>query len=87
MPQARYLLNRSLSRLWSDTPPQIRFVEMIIDQLAARGVMDAAAIYEAPFRDLHAGGPDVLFSGHENVIEGIFETLREFNVGVNASAG
>ena len=38
-----FLNDRSL------TPPQIRFVEMVIDQLTARGVMDASALYEAPF--------------------------------------
>jgi hypothetical protein len=27
-------------------------------------------------RDLHDGGPDVLFGGKENVIEAIFEKLR-----------
>ena len=38
------------------TPPQIRFVEMVIDQLTARGVMEASALYEPPFSNLHAGG-------------------------------
>ena len=64
-----FLQDRSL------TPPQIRFIEMVIDQLTARGVMDAAALYEAPFSNLHAGGPNVLFAGKENVIAGIFDTL------------
>ena len=67
---AGFLNDRSL------TPPQIRFVEMVIDQLTARGVMDASALYEAPFTDLHAEGPEALFGGRENVIEGIFETLE-----------
>jgi type I restriction enzyme R subunit len=58
------------------TSPQIRFIEMVIDQLTARGVMDAAALYEPPFSNLHAGGPDGLFAGKENVIEGIFDALR-----------
>ena len=67
---SEFLNDRSL------TPPQIRFVEMVIDQLTARGVMDASALYEAPFSNLHAGGPDALFGGKENVIEGIFEKLK-----------
>ncbi|MFP6641979.1 MAG: type I restriction-modification enzyme R subunit C-terminal domain-containing protein, partial [Candidatus Latescibacterota bacterium] len=62
---SEFLSNRSL------TPPQIRFVEMVIDQLTARGVMDASALYEPPFSNLHAGGPDALFGGKKNVIEGI----------------
>jgi len=65
-----FLQDRSL------TPPQIRFIEMVIEQLTARGVMNAAALYEPPFSNLHAGGPDELFAGKENVIEGIFDTLR-----------
>jgi len=73
-----FLNDRSL------TPPQIRFVEMVIDQLTARGVMDASALYEAPFSDLHAGGPDALFAGKENVIEGIFERLTAVNSEVSA---
>ena len=73
---ADFLGDRSL------TPPQIRFVEMVIDQLTARGMMDASALYEPPFSDLHAGGPDELFAGHENVIDGIFDTLKEVHSGL-----
>lgn len=76
-----YLSDRSL------TPQQMRFVEMVIDQLTARGVMEAAALYEPPFSNLHAGGPDELFAGHESVIEGIFEKLRRFRDSVLAMAG
>ena len=65
-----FLQDRSL------TPPQIRFIEMVIQQLTARGIMNAAALYEPPFSNLHAGGPDELFAGKENVIEGIFDVLR-----------
>ena len=58
---------------------QIRFVELIIEQLTARGVMEASALYEPPFSNLHMGGPDGLFAGKENVIDGIFEALRAVN--------
>lgn len=71
-----FLADRSLA------PAQIRFVEMVIDQLTARGVMDAAALYEPPFVHVHAGGPDELFSGREAVIEGIFASLRAVNAGL-----
>jgi type I restriction enzyme, R subunit len=57
------------------TPDQIRFIEMIIDQLTARGFMEADALYEAPFTSLHSGGPDGLFAGKNNVIDGIFQAL------------
>jgi type I restriction enzyme R subunit len=78
---SQFLSDRSL------TPPQIRFVEMIIDQLTARGVMEAAALYEPPFSDLHSGGPDELFAGRENVIEGIFGALEAIQSGLDLMAG
>lgn len=65
-----FLADRSL------TSSQVRFIERVIDQLTARGVMDARALYEPPFSDLHAGGPDELFAGKENVIDGIFGALE-----------
>ena len=38
--------------------------------------MTAAALYQSPFSDLHTGGPEELFEGKSNVIDGIFEVLR-----------
>ena len=70
---SEFLSNRSL------TTPQIRFIEMVIDQLTARGVMEPSALYEAPFSSLHGGGPEALFAGKSNVIEGIFEKLKALN--------
>ncbi len=78
---SRFLSDRSL------TAPQIRFVEMIVDQLTARGVMTAAALYEAPFKDLHAGGPEALFAGKENVIEAVFEALESVGPKVIGKTG
>ena len=49
---------------------------MVIDQLTARGVMDASALYEPPFSSLHDGGPDKLFAGKETVINAVFQTLE-----------
>ena len=76
-----FLQDRSL------TPPQIRFIEMVIDQLTVRGVMEAAALYETPFTSLHGDGPEALFAGKENVIEGVFETLESMQPGVQTTAG
>ena len=67
---SEFLSNRSL------TTPQVRFIEMVIDQLTARGVMHPSALYEAPFSSVHAGGPEALFAGKRSVIEGIFEKLK-----------
>ena len=78
---SEFLSNRSL------TTPQIRFIEMVIDQLTARGVMEPSALYEAPFSSLHAGGPEALFAGKSNVIEGIFEKLQALHPEPLADAG
>ena len=78
---SEFLSNRSL------TTPQIRFIEMVIDQLTARGVMEPSALYEAPFSGVHAGGPEALFAGKSNVIEGIFEKLKTLRPEVLAEAG
>ena len=75
------LSNRSL------TTPQIRFIEMVIDQLTARGVMEPSALYEAPFSSVHAGGPEALFAGQSNVIEGIFEKLETLRPELLADVG
>jgi type I restriction enzyme R subunit len=77
---SQYLNDRSL------TVPQIRFIEMVIDQLTARGVMDAAALYEPPFSNLDAGGPDALFAGKENVIDAVFATLKSLEPRVQSAA-
>lgn len=75
-----FLNNRSL------TPPQIRFIEMVIDQLTAQGIVEASALYEPPFSNLHAGGPDELFQGQETIIDGIFETLASIHSGLVSKA-
>ena len=78
---SEFLSNRSL------TTPQIRFIEMVIDQLTARGVMEPSALYEAPFSSVHAGGPEALSAGKSNVIEGIFEKLKALQPEPLADAG
>ncbi len=67
---SEFLNDRSLSTA------QIRFIEMIIDQLTAHGFIDPGALYEAPFSDLHSEGPEALFAGKVNVIEGIFQKIE-----------
>ena len=78
---SEFLSNRSL------TTPQIRFIEMVIDQLTARGVMEPSALYEAPFSSVHAGGPEALFTGNSNVIEGIFKKLKTLHPETLAETG
>jgi type I restriction enzyme R subunit len=50
-------------------------------------LVDGGGYTEPPFSNLHAGGPDELFAGHESVIEGIFEKLRRVRDNVLAMAG
>lgn len=78
---SQFLTDRSL------TSQQIRFVELVIDQLTARGVMDASALYEPPFSNLHAGGPDALFAGRENVIDAVFQTLVSLEPRIRSISG
>ena len=78
---SKLLSNQSLS------PPQIRFVEMIIEQLTARGVIEPGALYEAPFTGLHAGGPDALFAGKSELIAGIFAAIEATQPAVASRAG
>jgi type I restriction enzyme, R subunit len=68
---AIFLTDRSLSA------QQMRFVELVIDQLTARGFMEPAALYEQPFSSLHADGPEGLFASKPNIVDGLFHTLGE----------
>lgn len=43
------------------TANQIEFVNLIVDHLTEHSMMDAARLYESPFTDLAARGPDGLF--------------------------
>ena len=63
------------------TAPQTRFVELVIEQLTARGVMAAGSLYEPPFTHLHAGGPDGLF-GDDKVVDGLFRALDSAHRGL-----
>ena len=56
-------------------------------QLTARGVMEPSALYEAPFSSVQAGGPEALFAGRSNVIEGIFEKLKTLHPETLAETG
>ena len=75
-----FLSDRSL------TAQQIRFIEMIIDQLTAQGIVHASTLYEPPFSNLHSGGPDELFAGKETVVDGLFDTLTAMHSGLDIEA-
>ncbi len=59
---------------------------MVIDQLTAHGIVEASALCEPPFSNLHAGGPDELFQGKETIIDDIFQTLTLVHSGLTDQA-
>ena len=48
----------------------------MIDQLTARGVMEASALYESLFTDIDTGGPKAVFGGKDDIVDGILELWR-----------
>lgn len=53
---------------------QIRFVNLIVDELTDNGVMDPARLYESPYTDYAPTGPETMFG--EDHVEGIVAVLR-----------
>jgi type I restriction enzyme, R subunit len=61
------------------TANQIDFVNLVVNQLTERGVVNPAALYASPFTDLTARGPEGLFKTDEvnqlvHVLEGVRAT-------------
>jgi type I restriction enzyme, R subunit len=54
---------------------QITFVNLLIDELTAAGVVPARRFYEAPFVDLAPEGPELLFGTED--LDRIFDTVGE----------
>lgn len=54
---------------------QLRFVQMIIEELTANGVMEVARLYEPPFTDQAPQGPDMIFTDEQ--IEGVVAILDD----------
>lgn len=44
---------------------QLEFINLIIDHLTERGIMEPALLYESPFTDLSPRGPDGLFNSRQ----------------------
>lgn len=60
--------------------PQIRFVEMIIEKLTQRGLMDPGQLYEPPFTAVHYEGLDGAFG------DGDAEAIMDILAGINERA-
>jgi len=46
----------------SASADQIEFVDLIIEHLTEKGVMDPKALYTSPFTDVAPSGPEQVFS-------------------------
>jgi len=57
------------------TPDQIEFIELIVSELTANGVMEAGRLYESPFLDISPHGPEGLFSATR--VERMVQVLAE----------
>lgn len=62
------------------TAAQANFVRQIVDYLTHQGVMEIAALYEPPFSDHHARGPEGLFPEQD------VDTLVHIIQGINTNA-
>ena len=56
---------------------QIRFVEMLIEHLTMRGILEASQLYEPPFNQIHYEGIDGVFGDGD--ADNIFGVVEAFN--------
>jgi len=59
------------------TADQLEFLDLIIDHLTARGVMDPKLLYESPFTDFDSNGVEGLFSPTDAAT--LVQTLRDLD--------
>lgn len=59
------------------TANQLHFINLIVGELTSNGVMEPARLYESPFTDLAATGPELMFTESEvdNIVD-ILNTVR-----------
>ena len=75
----REAAKRAFSEFFQDrklSADQFEFLEMVIDHLTARGVMDPKLLYETPFTDFDSKGVDGVFD-HADVVR-LVSILRDF---------
>ncbi|MFT3777727.1 MAG: DEAD/DEAH box helicase family protein [Ottowia sp.] len=56
---------------------QLQFIDEIVQHLTEHGAMPAARLYESPFTDIHAQGPDGVFDAPK--VEQLFAALHQFD--------
>jgi type I restriction enzyme R subunit len=64
------------------TPDQIEFVELIVSELTANGVVEAKRLYESPYLDISPQGPEALFTSAK--VERMFQILEEIKLRATA---
>ncbi len=57
------------------TANQVEFINLVIDHLTERGVMDPAILYQSPFIDITPRGPEGLFTSDE--VDALVDVLRD----------
>lgn len=57
------------------TVEQIRFVELVIDELTRNGAMDPGRLYEKPFSDIAYEGPEEIFD--DRTLDGLIDLTAE----------
>ena len=55
---------------------QLQFIDEIVQHLTEHGAMPAHRLYESPFTDIHAQGPNGVFETAK--VEQLFQTLQQF---------
>ncbi|NLT31698.1 MAG: restriction endonuclease subunit R, partial [Propionibacterium sp.] len=67
------------------TVNQIRFVNLIVDELTANGVMEIGRLFESPFTDQAPTGPDYIFQDAE--VDTLVGIINEFRTNALPDAG
>jgi type I restriction enzyme R subunit len=83
----RQTVRRAFERFLGDRSlgvRQIRFVEMVVEQLVSRGVMPLRDLFEPPFTAVHSGGPEALFGGK---VKALFDSLDGLHTGLTKRVG
>lgn len=61
---------------------QIKFIEMVIEHLTEKGVMDPGLLYESPFIDISPSGPEQAFDiARAKKLVGVIKGLNESAAG------
>ena len=64
---------------------QIRFINLIINELTANGVMEPARLYESPYTDHAPTGPESVFS--ESDVDSVVDILKIVRANAVAADG